>query len=104
MTPETSKWFSLPPSINGKRRRVLPAYLVEIGTTKTCVLAVAIWVIEVNRVEGWVKYLFPNQPFDVERVARFADVHSKLDSALAAIGRLLPELHALPENSLQDAD
>ena len=104
MTPETGKWFSLPPGLDGRRRRVLPAYLVAMGATRACVLAVPVWVIEINRAEGWVKYLPPNQPLDVERVASFGDVHSKLDSALAAVGRLLPELHSLPENSLQDAD
>lgn len=104
MMPKTGKWFLLPAGLDGQRRRVLPAYLVEIGATKACVLAVPVWVVEMNRAEGWVKYLAPNQPFDVERVACFGDIHSKLESALTAIGRLLPELHALPENSLQDAD
>lgn len=103
MTPETGKWFLLPASLDGQRRRVLSAYLVEVGATKTCVLAMPVWVVEINRAEGWVKYLAPNQPLDVERVARFGDVHSKLDSALAAIGRLLPGLHSLPKNALQDA-
>lgn len=102
MTPETGKWFSLPPGLDGKRQRVLPAYLVQPSATGACVLAVPVWVVEINRGEGWVKYRAPNQPFDVERVAPFSAVHSRLDSALAAVGRILPGLHSIPDNSLQD--
>lgn len=102
MKPETGKWFTLPAGLDNHSRRVLPAYLVDVGASRACVLAVPIWVVEINRAEGWVRYLSPNQPFDVERVAPFDHVHGKLESALAAVGHLLPELHILPENSLQD--
>lgn len=102
MSIEAGKWCQLPRGLNGRSVRILPAYLIQAGTSDACVLAVPIWVVEINRLEGWVRYRMPNQPHDIERTADFADVHSRLESALAAIGRILPGLHNLPANTLQD--
>lgn len=65
-------------------------------------MAVPIWVVQINRAEGWVRWRFPNQPFDVERLAPFEAVHSTLGAALDAVARLLPSLAAMPENVLAD--
>lgn len=101
MMPPPGQWIDLPPGLDGKSRRVLPAFVVEVGASGACVMAFPVWVVQINRAEGWVRWRFPNQPFDVERVSEFAAVHSTLDGALAAVARLLPPLAEIPDNTLQ---
>ena len=89
---ELGTWITLPASGDGVARKVLPAWHVDEGVTKTCVMIAPVWVTQINRLEGFVKWRVPNQPFDVERTAPFASVHTKIESALAHAARLLPAL------------
>lgn len=103
MIPTPGKWIDLPQSYNGNTRKVMPAFLVEVGVMRASVMSIPIWVTQINRAEGWVRWRFPNHPFDVERVAKFDAVHATLEGALAAVARLLPPLADIPENTLADA-
>jgi hypothetical protein len=81
---------------------VLPAFLVEVGASRSCIMALPVWVVQINRAERWVRWRFPNQPLDVERVAPVDAVHSTIEGALAAVARLLPPLADIPDNTLDD--
>ena len=100
MIPESGKWIDLPTGLDGKTSRVLPSFLVEVSTSCNCVIALPIWVTKINRIEGWVQWKMPKQPFDVERVAPFYAVHSTLEAATSAAARLLQPLSEIPENKL----
>jgi len=99
--PAPGKWLDLPAGLDGRPRRVLPAFLVEVGASKCGLMCLPIWVTEINRAEGWVRWRYPNKPFDVERLAPFDSVHSSIDTALAAVARLLPPLADIPANHLE---
>ncbi len=102
-TTEAGAWITLPASADGATHKVLPAWHVDEGVTKICVIIAPIWVTQINRLEGFVTWRVPNQPFDVERTAPFASIHTKIESALAHAARLLPALcpGAPPRNQLQ---
>ena len=97
-----SQWVNIAPGLDGTPRRILPAYQVTRSALTGSVTVAVIWVTEINKMEGWVKWRTPNQPFDVERLAEFADVHSTLDAALEHVRRAAPDAQAtLPANQLQ---
>jgi hypothetical protein len=97
---------SLAGAPNGTRSSggpVLPlkAWHVQDGINGSCVIIAPILVTRIDRGRGAVWWRMPNQPFDVSRVARFADVHSDQAAALEHAGRLLTELAKELPNELQ---